>query len=138
MKPDTRRPLKNQLELFRKRRALPLKKVARLLGRKTTFQLSRYEEGRAVPNLKTSLKLGIIYKIPIQVLLNGCFEACREEIRQEVSGSSEILQDELGVAEFCTIEEKLDAIRVDAATLDRAASHVAKLIRTRSAKMDHI
>jgi transcriptional regulator with XRE-family HTH domain len=128
------RHLTNKLQIYRKRKALRLKQVASLLGRKNTAQLSRYEAGSAVPSLKTALKLAIIYNIPIQVLLEGYFEACREEVRREPA----VLQGQTPQVEFCTIEEKLAATSPSQSTLDKASRHATNLIRERSEKLDHI
>lgn len=136
---------KNRLALVRKRRSIVRKEVAALLGQKTTDQLSRYERGVTIPNLKTALKLGIIYKIPIRQLLDGYYEACRNEIkRQELeSANNSASANSKDIAgdndlEFCEIEEKLKRRHVTTADLEKAYSHTAKLIRRRAEKMDHI
>ncbi|MFN0279175.1 MAG: helix-turn-helix transcriptional regulator [Pyrinomonadaceae bacterium] len=135
-------PYKNKLALARQRRAIEQKQVAVLLGHKGIDQLSRYERGVKLPSLKAALKLGLIYKIPIRVLLDGYLDACREEIRREEEKlnkpSRENLTDPADEAEFCTIEEKLSSGDVVEIDLAKAYSHAAHLIRRRAEALDHI
>ncbi len=145
MKSKSNPKFKNQLALFRRRQAVEQKQISVLLGHKTTDQISRYERGVKVPDLKTALKLGILYKIPIRVLLDGYFEACREEMRRQegIFGDSESPQSPSSTnradkLEFCTIERKLKRKRVERTDLDKAARHCAHLIRRRAEKMGHV
>lgn len=135
-------PYKNQLALARQRRAIEQKQVAVLLGHKGIDQLSRYERGVKLPSLKAALKLGLIYRIPIRVLLDGYLDACREEIRREEEKLNtpprEGMTDPAGEAEFCTIEEKLSCSNVGETDLAKAYSHAAHLIRRRADALDHI
>lgn len=136
---------KNRLFLVRSKNALGQKQVALLLGHHTNDQISRYERGTKLPSLKTAFKLGIIYQLPIQVLLNGYYEACLKEIKKREktlnhqknsadSAKSELLSE----TEFCTIEEKLKTLRVKEPDLDKARSHITELIRTRAKKMNYL
>jgi len=133
---------KNQLSLARRRRAIEQKQVSALLGHKGVDQLSRYERGVKLPSLKAALKLGLIYKIPIRVMLDGYLDACREEIRREAeklnppSGSR--LPDPAKEMEFCTIEEKLNSGNAVEIDLAKASSHAARLIRRRAEQLDHL
>lgn len=135
-------PYKNQLAIARQRKAIEQKQMAILLGLKGTDQLSRYERGLQMPSLKTALKLGLIYKIPIRTLLDGYLDACRDEIRREEAklGKPSFLkainrEDERG---FCTFEEKLGSDRVAAADLEKARRHAADLVRRRAEALGHI
>ncbi len=74
---------KNKLCIVRKKIGLEQKQVAALLGHKTTDQISRYERGAKLPGLKTAIKLGIVYHLPIQVLFYGFYEACLNEIKKQ-------------------------------------------------------
>jgi transcriptional regulator with XRE-family HTH domain len=131
------RPLNNQLALFRLRRAMVLKDVAKLLGHRAPNKIASYESGALTPSLKNALKLGIIYNIPIQVLLDGYYEACLKEIRREAGeGVQKMISDE---SEFCTIEETLESTRFpDGSVLDKARSHTANLIRLRGERMENV
>lgn len=133
---------KNHLSLARRRRAIEQKQVAALLGHKGVDQLSRYERGIKLPSLKAALKLGLIYKIPIRVLLDGYLDSCREEIRREEEKlnkpSASTLTDPAEEAEFCTVEEKLNSSKVVQTDLIKAYTHAARLIRRRAEELDHL
>lgn len=136
---------KNRLFLVRSKNALRQKQVALLLGHHTNDQISRYERGTKLPSLKTAFKLGIIYQLPLRVLLNGYYEACLKEIRkrektldQEKNSDGSVRGRFPGETEFCTIKEKLKPFRVKEPDLDKARGHIAELIRTRAKRMNHL
>jgi len=56
--------------------------VARLLGHHTTSAISEYETGRLLPNLRTALKLAVIYGAPLKEL----YAPLWGEVEQEVAG----------------------------------------------------
>ena len=70
----------NRLWLARKKAGLGPKSVARLLGIKCTSPISNYETGRLVPNLRTALKLAVIYQTPLPDL----YIAMQRQIEEEV------------------------------------------------------
>ena len=135
-------PYKNQLALARQRRAIEQKQVAALLGQNGIEQLSRYERGVQLPSLKTALKLGLIYKIPIRVLLDGYLDACREEMKRDQGKlnkpGSPKATNQHDEADFCTIEEKLGSDHISAIDLDKARHHAADLVRRRAKSLGHI
>jgi DNA-binding XRE family transcriptional regulator len=55
----------NQLALMRAKMNLSQKSVARVIGLRDSTLLSRYELGRALPPLKTALKLAALYQTPL-------------------------------------------------------------------------
>lgn len=135
---------KNHLSLARKKRGFRQKQIAALLGHNTTDQISRYERGAKLPNLKTALKLGMIYHIPIRVLFYGYHEMCRNEmekqaknseVSQNISDVSQILTSD--GTEFCTYAEKLNSVVVKQGDLDSAGRHVVELVRLRGEKSGH-
>lgn len=133
---------KNQLALARQKRSIDQKQVAKLLGLKGIDQISRLERGVKLPSLKTALKLGIIYKIPIRILLDGYFEACWDELKRQEkqfssSGISKVEYDAADL-EFCSIDEKLKSAEITPDDLANAYRHSAELIRRRAEKLDHI
>ncbi len=71
----------NNLWIARKHVGLAQKSVATLLGHHTTSAISEYETGRLLPNLKTALKLAVIYGKPISEL----YRPMRGEAEREVS-----------------------------------------------------
>ncbi len=80
----------NDLVLYRKRRALPQKKVASLLGHRDSSMLSRYENGRSLPPLPTALRLEIIYRAPVAFLYYKLYKELREQVRQEEAIPAEV------------------------------------------------
>jgi transcriptional regulator with XRE-family HTH domain len=72
----------NALVIYRHRMRFTQKRVAQLLGMRSTCMLSRYERARSLPPLKTALRLGIILRVPIEFLFPGIYENLRNEIRE--------------------------------------------------------
>ena len=70
---------------------LEQKTVARLLGHKSVSPVSEYETGRLLPNLRTALKLTLIYQTPLADL---CVELFRE-----VEGEVEVVRKKLPITE---------------------------------------
>jgi DNA-binding XRE family transcriptional regulator len=60
--------IKNRLWISRKKREMPRKKLAALLGHKTTSQLCRWEDGSQLPNLCNALLLSHFLQMPIEFL----------------------------------------------------------------------
>jgi DNA-binding XRE family transcriptional regulator len=56
--------------------------VATLLGHKSRNTLSFLESGYSLPSLRTALKLGVIYRVPVDFLYREIYSAFREEIRR--------------------------------------------------------
>lgn len=135
-------PYENQLAIARQRKAIEQKQVAVLLGLKGIDQLSRYERGVQLPSLKTALKLGLIYKIPVRVLLNGYLDACREEMKREEEKVNTLAgpkaPNQGDETEFCTIEEKLKSDRITKTDLANAYRHAANLVRRRAEALGHL
>lgn len=73
----------NQVGLIRKLRGLNRKKVAILLGHKTTVTIGYWETGFKMPNLKNAIKLQILLKIKIDQLFPNLAEEAREELVKE-------------------------------------------------------
>jgi len=136
--------LKNQLATIREQRGLGQKQVATLLGHGSPQQLSRYENGTRVPNLRTALKLAQIYNIPIGKMLDEYYEACIREIRKEekkaggatIGHPSESI-DSLG-GERCAFADLLLGEPVDDAAIRIVRTHATDLIRKTAEKLGHI
>src|SRR3990172_194278 len=77
----------NKLWMARKKVGLGQKSVARLLGHHCTSPISEYETGKLFPNLRTALKLSIIYQTPLPQLYASLYN----EIEQEVEEARRIL-----------------------------------------------
>jgi transcriptional regulator with XRE-family HTH domain len=139
-----KRQVPNRLRLFRRRRLLALKQVAALLGHRSTQQLSRYEKGKLVPNLKTALKLAAIYGIPVRTMLDGYYEACLGEIRREkhsieISDQLEQYASSKDIALFdnCSYERKLDADVISGETIGQIRRHAMVLVRRSAERLGH-
>lgn len=78
----------NRLWQARHRIGLEQKQVARLLGHKTTDQISRYERGARLPGLNTACKLTIIYGASLQELFPEHFERFNQEIKEKADAYS--------------------------------------------------
>lgn len=61
---------------------LSQKGVAYLMHMKRTNDLSRYEHGKRLPNLKNALKLEIVYRTPVAFLFVELYRQLRNEIRR--------------------------------------------------------
>lgn len=129
---------KNHLFFVRKKSSLGQKQIAALLGHKTIDQISRYERGVRMPSLKTALKLQIIYHLPINILFQGYFNKCLEEIevKAETSGDNFVLAS-TEEAEICTYSELLKPLQVSKPDMDKVGKHILRLINTRTEKMGH-
>ena len=71
----------NNLWTYRRKNALPQKKVAFLLDHKTTSQLSHYERGIKYPSLLNALKLEIIYNVPVAFLFSDLYRDLRDNLQ---------------------------------------------------------
>ena len=69
-----RSSLNNCLRITRRKRGLSRKKLAALLGHRTTSQLCRWEQGTQVPTLAHALLLSYHLQMPIELLFQGLWE----------------------------------------------------------------
>jgi transcriptional regulator with XRE-family HTH domain len=60
--------IQNRLWIARMKRGMPRKKLAALLGHKTTSQLCRWEDGSQLPNLCNALLLSHFLQMPVEFL----------------------------------------------------------------------
>jgi len=56
--------------------------VAKLLGFKNAKHVSRLELGRYFPSIPTLLKLGAIYRVPVDFLFSQLYMSFRSRIRE--------------------------------------------------------
>jgi len=66
---------------YRKRMRFTQFQVARLLGWKNIKGLRLIESGQVLPTLKTSIKLAITYRVPLEFLFKAFYEELREQMR---------------------------------------------------------
>ena len=130
--------------LFRGRRSIGRKEVARLLGYVTTNQIARYELGTRIPTFGHALKLSLIYEKPIHVLFEPYLEQCMKEIRirNNAAGLKIDVRDfaKEGVCtktDFCSFEQMLRTDRVSPTHLANVARHSIELVRLRAQKLGH-
>ena len=134
--------VKNRLAEFRKERGLSEEHVASLLGVKTDM-LKCYELGFRIPNLKIALKLAQIYGVPVRVMLDEYYEACRHELRRQAQRFSKNKLEELAGSEhadvdFCTFERKLSSSTLTNLEIRRIRSHSALLVRRTAEQLGHL
>lgn len=72
----------NQLTIARRQRGLGRKCAARLIGHRSIWMLARYEAGRALPPLRTALKLEILFRRPVAFLWPDLYSELRQQIRK--------------------------------------------------------
>ena len=84
---ENKHRIPNQLVLVRKRKNLSQKRVAHLIGLRDATALSRYESGRALPPLKTALRLAALY----DATLSEMFPELSRRSRRQVLGHEEKL-----------------------------------------------
>lgn len=75
------RPIPNRLWQYRKRMGFTQRQVALILGYASPTDLSHYERGRKLPSLTTALKLGVVYRIPVEFLYHDLYVQLKEELR---------------------------------------------------------
>jgi transcriptional regulator with XRE-family HTH domain len=127
----------NQLQRIRINKNLHKRQVAKLLGFKTAGPISSIENGRRTLNLKTALKLAVIYNVPVRAMLDEYYEACREEVKQEARNVPEVDFD-THVFHFCTFERQLISKQVTPAALATIRRHSSDLIRKTAEKMGQL
>jgi transcriptional regulator with XRE-family HTH domain len=130
----------NRLLLIRKKHGLGQKQIAALLGHKTIDQISRYERGVRMPNLKTALKLQIIYQLPINTLFQSYFNKCFDEIETKAKTSDDnsgFVFDLTSNTEFCTYIELLKPAQVSPIDMEKVGKHVLELMNTRTKRLGH-
>ena len=71
----------NHLIIYRQRMGFTQAQVAQLLGHRDSKRISNLELGRRLPSLQTSLRLAIIYRVPVDFLYSEMYSAHREQIR---------------------------------------------------------
>jgi transcriptional regulator with XRE-family HTH domain len=83
------RKLPHYIRIERRRAGLSQTDIAALLGVRTASKISRYEQGRRLPPLRTALAYEAIYGKPIAELFAGTFAPIRAEIRRRAKRLAE-------------------------------------------------
>lgn len=106
-KPPAR--FRNRLWQLRRERGLEQKQVARLLGYKTSDQLSRFERGTRLPKFENLLKLAVIYRASLEEMFDAHLAHYRAELRERIrlyAKSLPVLSAELTVDSNGETQEK--------------------------------
>jgi transcriptional regulator with XRE-family HTH domain len=135
---------KNRLAEIRKQRGLSRKQVAALLGHDTVTELARLERGLTVPDLRCALKLAQIYELPVRVMLDEYYGACREGIRRQGSlitsnGLKTKQKESVDTdTEYCTYEQRLKSGFLNAERLGGVRRHTTQLAHKLAEQLGHM
>lgn len=144
MKYRTKEPFSNRIAEIRRRNRISADALAILLGKKSVARILDYERGTKTPDLKTALKLAHIFRLPLRVILDGYYNACRSEIqKEEVRGAASSLGSNATAVkfppiDFCTYEANLSAERMDQKQVEKARRHAIGLIRSTAEMLGHL
>ena len=75
--------LPNNLDLYRRRMTVSQERLIRLLGHDDSAMWSDWERGKHLPSLANALRLGIIFRIPLEFLFYALHDELRAQIRAE-------------------------------------------------------
>ncbi len=133
---------RNRLSQIRKQRGLRRRQVATLLGHENVTELARIERGLSVPDLRCALKLAQIYQLPVRVMLDEYYAACREEIgRQEsliTANGPKTKHKEAADAEYCTYEQRLNSGFLNVERLREVRRHTTQLAHKLAEQLGHM
>lgn len=73
----------NHLVRYRKRMRFSQEHAAHLLSKESRATLSRLELGERLPTFLTALKLGAIYRVPVEFLYRDQYLKVRSEVRRQ-------------------------------------------------------
>ena len=132
---------KNRLAEIRKQRGLGQRQVATLLGHAEVTELARLERGVTIPDLRCALKLAQIYELPVRVMLDGYYDACREEVRRQesliTSTGPKTKQNGSADAEYCTYEQRLKSGFLNEERLREVRRHTTQLAHKLAEQLGH-
>lgn len=128
----------NRLWLARKRLGYEQKQIAPLLGHRAVSQISFWESGHRVPNLKTALKFSILYRLPVRVLFHTYYERCREELISLAKQDGREYGFNVDLTEptdYCSYIELMRSPFVTEIDKVKIRRHIKQLMDERSAKI---
>lgn len=129
----------NNLWKARQRAGLETKQVALLLSKKLPDEISRYERGINLPNLKTALKLEIVYQMPLRLLFAELFENLRVEVDEILRKNKQLFQgdiwfpksaEQLKQEEFCFYADLLKSGIPNDIEMEAVTKHIIALSYT--------
>jgi DNA-binding XRE family transcriptional regulator len=74
------RPLPHYLLTYRKRTGLSQDELAFLLGSKSGTKVSRHEQGRREPSLRTAFAYAAVYQVPVEDLFPGLAQTAEMKV----------------------------------------------------------
>jgi len=127
----------NALWRIRQANGLELKQVAKLLGHRSGESIAHYEKSGAHPNLKTTVKLMLIYNSDLKEMFPDLFECCRQEIEENVKKYcwSFSIRNREKLAEninSCTYEDMFNCPDLSESERNNIRSHITKLAKALS------
>ncbi len=84
----------SQIWTYRKRKGFSQKRVAFLIGHKTTSQISNYERGKKMPALPNAISLGIILGVPTDFLFRDLYNKLKQEVESREGKRKQMLETE--------------------------------------------
>lgn len=103
--------LPNHIWRYRKRHGLTQDEMAFLVGSQDGATVSRWEQGRREPSLRTAFACQIIFGVPVHEICPGIFEEVEQEVRKRAPLLSERLKASSGTRLVWYKQKLLDAIR---------------------------
>ena len=79
MEYDRYRSIPNSLKKYREAKGLSQSAVAKLLGFKDKTWISHWENGDAMPNLISAIRLSTLYQAPLDELFTDLVKTIRQE-----------------------------------------------------------
>lgn len=126
----------SSLALRRKRLGYEQKQIAVLLGHKTKHQICRYENGQRIPSLKTTIKLSILYGLPVRILLDRYFHQCKKELESRLEHSTLAAKINLeGISDYCSYLEAMNSARISQNSADKIRHHIKVMVEERAKKI---
>jgi len=89
------------------------------------------------PDLKIALKLALIYDVPIRVMLDEYYEACRDELHHQTPSVESTAATSYSLG-FCSFEQKLEQKVLTQSELRKIRNHSAGIIRKTGERLGHI
>lgn len=135
---------KNRLAEIRKQRGLGQRQVATLLGHAEVTELAGLERGVTIPDLRCAMKLAQIYELPVRVMLDDYYDACRDEVGRQESlitpPRPKTKPTESGdiATEYCTYEQSLSSGHLNEDRLREVRRHTTQLAHKLAEQLGHM
>jgi DNA-binding XRE family transcriptional regulator len=101
-----KRGLGNYLKTHRKRSGLSQKEIARLLGYKNQWQISRHERSKTVPPLLVALAYEVAFQLPVAALFTGMYATVKHVIEENLVALEKDLRSRKSVERLTTAHRR--------------------------------